>query len=1389
MPQGIMNGGGIGYTPGLPVNNIESFLPSLIPDLALWIKANQRYLREETIQSYADKQSYFVREALLKQFQANLTSSVITEIISDTPATPNSLIPLNLESDVPTIFPTLRSVPNELDAINISNYKDPISGKSHRLQLITSRPISAEGSVSSYSISYGFTISQNTITNQIILTPNYIENPIPNVNADVLGEPSLHVNNEIFGVDVEPTAEISEVIIYSRPLTIDENAKLEGYLAYKQNTQYALPSGHPYIPNMLGDPIFKYISAEITTTINSLNQRLADLNVALTDYVRENGETGLALNAPKYKEHIQDAVKQLADLSGPLSKGYLYARKVNNLTLETIFKAIQERKFSTYIINDATITEIITGCVKLNSDIISFTASLRESYTNPFKLQGGGGTPSVSQITDHVLFTDQAAKSKQLYQDLRAKAAQKITDGDSVYNSLNNILKDDITKYIDTITHQWNDIQKKNTELSSLLTPIQTSIESGAWLKYFPNIDTSFINNGTGVSIKYNDSALDLIQTYYTHTTNQIKQGDYAYILQEFKELNDLFNSFSSQTLNPIFRATYMRYLLKHVSHGNSLYTEFTKIYTDLNQYLININSFFTTGRETGQTITFPERVHTESHYKPLIADIYLRRVISLDESLFGLEYVEVGADGYLPGTSVIPFYSKFVNYNFENSKYTKTTPFLTDDGTSLKQTYQILEPLTQSIYNGLTNDDRTPLFTHTISSLIEIPRNKMDGIHCIDTLGSVEPVLLPIGLSINTWCLIYNIGENPIAVRHPDDMTDMIGSNNGILYMYAGGDNLYGQRPWTKQQLPYDTLLNTPRTSLSMYIDEIGTSIYVRETPTGYEPVYTPDGYLVEVIKADDGSVYDIDDLYKSNPYYISSVDLNKRSSLVFNSKKKKMVKIAPISFHMIQDIHTGFAIILNVNNLAGINEFGFAKAVRTPIQQIGTTYKIQGAYGDINLEAMSKLFISPYDPEPFLKFESIYRTRFAAPTKGTNVFVTNSFNPIVTPSGFIIEVPPIGGSTPLSYNDDDTQREIIIVNPIQIHLESVLYKYITPPPINYIRVRQEHLRFKSAKAYVQSEIDALNNIKSDISAFNSDAKQLCDDIEVQYKDSLTLLEENNSIFDSNIIPPKDALDNTRASIKSAMDNFFKNKDAADQSIQLYKSGIEDIDKLKKKVKYWENEGSAEIDSKIIQIHSGIQATLKKFGTTSSSDLNNLLQGSIKAQSDFHATLQKCMNYVLSPPAYISEVHSWYISIQPSMDKLKELYDDIVEKLQVNLPTILKAYDRQQTYAAVSQNIQKVFGDIQMKWSKIQDQKTLLDTYIQSKAGKLSPEQISLTQKKITDIDTKIAEGDIQMNALFKQVKTQPPTEQLLTSVENFQPKLIKLQESIQDILNGISV
>ena len=162
------NGAGSKYQPGVPVKGIDTFIPSSISGIVFWIKAMPKFIKKEKIYSFCDRQPYFVKEALYDKFKDDLEQECISEIVSDT-QNANSLVPLLLDTWVPSIFPELRIIDNELDAINMSNYKDPSTGVRYVLQMISSEPVDMETSTPSvFTISHGINLTKNSITNQII---------------------------------------------------------------------------------------------------------------------------------------------------------------------------------------------------------------------------------------------------------------------------------------------------------------------------------------------------------------------------------------------------------------------------------------------------------------------------------------------------------------------------------------------------------------------------------------------------------------------------------------------------------------------------------------------------------------------------------------------------------------------------------------------------------------------------------------------------------------------------------------------------------------------------------------------------------------------------------------------------------------------------------------------------------------------------------------------------------------------------------------------------------------------------------------------------------------------------------------------------------------------
>ena len=1359
MPIRKQRGGGTGYLPGIPVNNIETFLPTSIPDIALWIKAEGKFLKEETVQSYSNKQSYFIKEKLIEQFGNSLNTRVITEIVSDTPNSPNSLIPLNIDTSLLTVFPTLREINNELDAINISNYKEPVTGKIHKIQLITKRPVSINESSSVYSISHGVKITQNMITNQIMTSVEIVEQPVVNPNPDIKYISESHPNYNPLEASIIPTAEISEIILYSRTLTPDENAKLEGYLAYKQNTQYVLPAGHPYLPNMISDPIFDSYAQEFKRIRDELRQEISYINVAVKDYINERGDNGIGATGSKYRDEITNYLNLIDNIIHTLSKGYLYAKRINKLTIDTIFKAIQDQSWSSEGISETGLIDFINKSKNIISRTNHFIESLRSTHSQQFVPQSGGSREVTVQITDHVQYTEQLEKSKVLYTNLRERQKQIEVDGMSSYIRLQNKLKEDLSIYIDTIFHQWSDIQTKNTALERALKDVESFMTNDLWLKYLPTVD-----KGKNNEMRYNDESLELINGYYKHVKGNLVVGDYAYIFEEFKHLKDLFSRFRSYTLNPVFRTTYTNFLKRNVKKGDEFYKQYLKIHETFTKYLENVNSFITVAKDTGQTSTYPEVIDSASHFRPLISDIYLRKVVPIDTELFGLEYVETTADGFLIDTNVIPFFQDFTPINL------KTTKILDEGGKNIIQRIHILSPLNESVYKGLSSDEKPSLYHNSVQSLFEINRNEMNAIHCIEVSSPINPILLPSHvITKDSWILIYNTGEIPFAIRTPENMVNIIGPNNGILYTYINEETQYSSYNWTRNQIAYDSLLDHPRTNLSMHIDELGTSVYIREYLNDmYEPVYTLDGYLCEVNKASDNYVYDIDDIYKSNPYIITNVSMDKRVKLILNPKMKKMVKIAPTRFKICQEKVSGFALLLNERGHICMNEFGYVKAIRAPIQKIGDNYKIRGAYGDINLEPTFDLFKSPYDIEPFLNFEFIFTTRFASSAGNKYVFVTNSLYPIVGPNGVIVEVPPIINAIPTFYNDETGQHEVLVVKSLNIFLDSKLYK--RPIEFDYSFLERVRLKFKNSKDYIMNEIKTVEEVAKDIREFDDETGEFFKDAIELFKKSLQMLETNNSIIESDKYPTPQAFDAVDESIKTSLDKFQTTKDDVYLNIKAYKDGIDEIKLVKDTVKFWNTDGVKEIDDVVNDINTKVNDVMMKHKTTFIDILDKIVKESIDLRTVFNDTLTTCVNYVLTPPSLISEVHSWHLYIKPKLEQLKSVYENAKLLRSLKLVKAIKTLEINNIYTTNTTKIQELFKEVQTIWSSIHDNKIAIDTYMKMNPTKVSSEEYDAYENKILD-------GDAKISSLYKQIKSEPPSEKLYMNIQKIKGEIMLIK------------
>jgi len=185
------------------------------------------------------------------------------------------------------------------------------------------------------------------------------------------------------------------------------------------------------------------------------------------------------------------------------------------------------------------------------------------------------------------------------------------------------------------------------------------------------------------------------------------------------------------------------------------------------------------------------------------------------------------------------------------------------------------------------------------------------------------------------------------------------------------------------------------------------------------------------------------------------------------------------------------------------------------------------------------------------------------------------------------------------------------------------------------------------------------------------------------------------------------------------------------------------------------------------------VQTSSAKFGTTPRPEFTQIIQECLDNQTKFNDALKVCMNYVMTPPTYVSEVHSWCTFIQPKVDELEMAYDNVEGILSIEVPTIVKKYETEQIYGGLSSNIQSTLEQIQKTILSLRDKKIALETYAHLSAGKMTPEALQTMQQTIAKLDAQVINNDTQYNKLYKEVKTGVASQELLKSLQQFQASL----------------
>lgn len=1260
-----------------------------IPDIVLWIKVRPELIKKSTIKSYIETQ--ILQDELREQFKNSLDEVVITEIISDVSSPQNSLVRFELEPG--SWFPTLSKNSSGMDVISMNFIKD-ISGSEDvgkAFKLCTKNPVHLDPMYSMWSISKNVTFEYNKTLGKFIVDIDHIAFLKENV------------------------AEFSEIIVFSRKLNLNETQQMEGYMAIKKDEVYALPLNHPYLKDMsylpeLSDPI-----ANIQEIQENTKKGIEEFNRVL-DSKRSQYELNKLFNFENTNRgKLTDILIQLNKLKQMLSKGALLSIKRGPTTLDTIFQAINDLAIITVPFTKEYFNSKLAEYIKTLVDVNEYIQLIQG--LSDFQGVGGGeeinnnaiNTAKSQEILNQ---TALSAKAREFYQALRTRT-NKINDlGANLYAPMNKKLNDQISAINDYAIYSNSTTSSEMKHLLVDFKDIDAQISTKNWLSYIPSINTNIIDTKTRrnqvISIQYQNTFLNTIQNTYESVRNQLQEGDMAFIqsstANKTMELNAIYEDIEKNTIKPIWHKTFLPHCKQRYCEIDTCMQKF-KILLPLVKGAIKslktILDWCKQNKSPASLDSIPV-VPTQTSFRQ--EDVYIRKVCISDANLTGIEYIvtdsqgviiqEPNINGEMDVSYIFPSYQPLV-YNKDDSRYVLNSTYKNESGIQTVQTFNILNefPSAISVIDSLPELRKPNYWFHKTTNLFELPREQGNGIHQF-ILDSIEyPIQLPkYALELGTYFVIQNVGKNSIQVQipgFPNDMTDMIGPQDSVLYIYSefkqtDGNSYYGRVYLRDGYIPYDTLLNCPRSEYSVYVNELNAEIYVKDT---LEPLYDLDGYFVQAIPDSNGYVYDIDDVYSANPYKVKSVKQMHLSDFARNSKLRPPTEATEI--FVAEDTITGLPVLCNSKGLPGINEFGFAKFAKGPLTFIDGKTHLRGApeRGDLVLKPFQTGIQSLAMLESFITFETIYRTQFVKPYTDLTkyIFVTHSNYPILSAGNtYIDSMARTITSTEITYSDSGKNSNAYVVS-----LDPVLNGSISSVPHRFFLdiVNQNEMkkactiilnRYDTNKLFIINCLSVINGIYDDIAKFGkSQSEDMIASLQDAYKQLNADIKEYNTY--SSIVQGIQNVLNGEAQEKKQIQNDVKVSidmldlkmrelilscwdtfKSIETSVEFFKKLMQDVKNITDSASKFRRVTVVDIEQRIGSVQARIQSDSQSMKVTSSPDIDRFLKLMIEYKLDFLQKLGDFENSLMNRPKYSSEYTAWITDKKGKIKQIHLIYNKI---------------------------------------------------------------------------------------------------------------------------------
>jgi hypothetical protein len=1305
----IKNQRGGAKNSGEDVNSISQFRPSSIPGLALWIKINPESIVRKTIQEYINEQSIAIQDDLQNNFKDRLTESVITEILATDRK--NSLIRFDLDSAISLSFPEYIADPNGLDVISMKFDKASADGLAHPFKLANSQLIQLDTNYSMWSISTNVNYNYSPSLSKLVIEPN-LKNYILQRNSN-----------------------FSEIIVYSRELSPIEKEQLEGYVAYVKNEQYLLPFHSRYLPDMSYIPSLTPIYSSLEDRKTALSELLKNFNTILNKYRSTHSTDSRYTSEPIYRGRITDDFDDISIIQETFSKGALLSKKRRNDTLDAIYTSINELKISTVPFTPEYFANKIAELAQRFKELETYLDSFKQFdiVPDPVAVQIAEQQDAMNAVNTEEIFqeTQLEIEASRFYQGLRVRSDEISMLGASLYEPLFKSFENKVLVYWNAVDYSNKHVINANNILLSSFKLVDQQIQSKEWLKYIPTIDISEsdvkIRGGLPYSIQYRDSYLNAIQSTYEKVRNQLNEGDIAFIHKSVElksaEIKTIYTASQNKLIQPVCSKTIIPHCKQIYEKINAYLAVFDPLVETLTQSIDMLNKALNSSKmyNTAPALEMIPVIPTDNAFLDDCNPVYMRKVNRSDASLTRIEYIVTDTEGNIIETTtpegdidityIFPSFSK-MDFSREDNMYFLYYPYKNDLGQPVKQELKILDPLPiMSIIDSIPEYRRPKYWFHKGTNLFEISREQENGIHQFVIEYAQYPIQLPkYAIKVGSYFLIQNVGYLPFQVQnpgYPDDTIDTIGSNESMLYIYSGpsdalGTNYYGRVVWRNGYVPWDTLLNCPRSAYSVFVKELNFSIYVRDT---LEPICDTDGYFIKANTTAKGLTYDIDDVYHANPYSVNTLKEMHLSELIVDRGKCKMtIRSTDPQIWAIKDITTGLPVLCNSNGSPGINEYGYCKFVKTPMLLVDGVVKVRGAFGDITVSLAETLQIEQLGVlEPFLRFETVYRSKFVQPytnnDKKTFIFLNLSKHPIISPKKKLIEPANWSLMPPheVSYSDlSDNNKYAYIFNDSKsfegLDPGTEIYPYISEKgalrQIEMVKASTIIVnRYITNKSYILDCLEYIKGAYKNIQALGQSAGEgalsvlQTENATIQknlvdyktYESSVQLVKDGltKKVIDEQLKITIDMLD---IKMRDIIQSVWKTFNTINETIEFFNQIVKDLKNVEDAAEKLRTTTMVEIEKQVGSVQLIYQNDAKDLKTTGAPEFDRLLKLAIKHKLDFIKNLSALELSIRQKPEDSTNFPNW---IQQQQIQIKQLNDIAIKVRTIELtdvPRVFKA-------------------------------------------------------------------------------------------------------------------